>query len=136
MGYSHLRTLTIPAQVSCLSFIESRQLLVGSGKGQLSPMTSSECWTKDDGVVRLYSLDSFKVLKAVRGLRPICSVAVQSQSSAAHLVWVAAGRQVSIRPSLSFQDSSSAIQGSSVFSRDGQTYLDVLRCPAGTGSGC
>ncbi|KAN0077233.1 WD40-repeat-containing domain protein [Tylopilus felleus] len=77
MGYSHLRTLTIPAQVSCLSFIESRQLLVGS----------------DDGVVRLYSLDSFKVLKAVRGLRPICSVAVQSQSSATHLVWVAAGRQ-------------------------------------------
>jgi WD40 repeat protein len=76
MAYRHRITLPIPAQVSCLSFIESRQLLVGS----------------DDGSVRLYSLDTFKVLKAVRDLGPISSVAFQSQSPPAHL-WVASGRQ-------------------------------------------
>ncbi|KAF8136412.1 WD40-repeat-containing domain protein [Boletus edulis] len=76
MGYRHQITLTIPAQVSCLSFIESCQLLVGS----------------DDGSVRLYGLDTYKVLKAIRGLGPISSVAFQSQSPATQL-WVAAGRQ-------------------------------------------
>ncbi|KAF8559633.1 WD40 repeat-like protein [Imleria badia] len=76
MSYRHRITLTIPTQVSCLSFNESQQLLVGS----------------DDGSVRLYGLDTLRVLKAVRGLGPISSVAFQYTSPAAHL-WVAAGRQ-------------------------------------------
>lgn len=42
MGYRHRITLPIPAQVSCLSFIESHQLLVGSGTAKSSPTTSSE----------------------------------------------------------------------------------------------
>jgi hypothetical protein len=34
MGYLHRKTLPIPAQVSCLSFIESQRLLVGSGAAE------------------------------------------------------------------------------------------------------
>ncbi|KAH0830620.1 WD40-repeat-containing domain protein [Lanmaoa asiatica] len=83
MGYHHRITLPIPAQVSCLSSIDSQRLLVGS----------------DDGSVRLYCLDTFKVLKAIRGLGPISSVAFHSQPPAAHL-WVASGRQA-LRFSLS-----------------------------------
>ena len=98
MAYRHRITLPIPAQVSCLSFIESQQLLVGSGKANCPlrlTITLLNVGYIDDGSVRLYSLDTFKVLKAVRGLGPISSVAFQSQSLAAHL-WVASGRQVSI----------------------------------------
>jgi hypothetical protein len=96
MAYRHRITLPIPAQVSCLSFIESRQLLVGSGKA-VCPLIQHllNVGYIDDGSVRLYSLDTFKVLKAVRDLGPISSVAFQSQSPPAHL-WVASGRQVSI----------------------------------------
>ncbi|KAF8447905.1 hypothetical protein L210DRAFT_2824937 [Boletus edulis BED1] len=120
MGYRHQITLTIPAQVSCLSFIESCQLLVGSGKAACPRRHPLNVGHKDDGSVRLYGLDTYKVLKAIRGLGPISSVAFQSQSPATQL-WVAAGRQVSIRSSLCAHSS----QGSCVF-------LKVLRFSLGT----
>lgn len=95
-AYRHRITLPIPAQVSCLSFFESRQLLVGSGKADYPLIRHLlNVGYTDDGSVRLYDLDTFKVLKALRGLGPISSVAFQPQSPAT-LLWVASGRQVSI----------------------------------------
>lgn len=95
MGYRHHITLPIPAQVSCLSCIETRQLLVGSGTAEFDPLQHPlKVGYIDDGSVRIYDLDTFKVLKAIRGLGPISSVALHSQPFAAHL-WIASGRQVS-----------------------------------------
>ncbi|KAF8844904.1 WD40 repeat-like protein [Paxillus ammoniavirescens] len=76
--YCHRTTLQIPAQVSCLSLDEPQQLFVGS----------------DDGSVRIYDMATFKVLKAIRGLGAVSSIALHSQTkSSPTCLWVASGKQ-------------------------------------------
>ncbi|KAI6022720.1 WD40 repeat-like protein [Pisolithus marmoratus] len=77
--YISFKTLKIPAQVTCLAAGRAGQLLVGS----------------DDGSVRIYDLSTFKVVKAIRGLASVSSVAWQPQN-ASHpgCLWLASGRSV------------------------------------------
>lgn len=137
MGYRHHKTLPIPAQVSCLSCVEPRQLLVGSGTttqfNSLHHVLRVGC--TDDGSVCLYGLDTFKVLKAIRGLGPISSVAMDSQTAATH-IWVASGRQVRQMTIVVFLLFMVVTRGASVFPEDGQTYLDVFGCLADAGHRC
>ncbi|KIM65330.1 hypothetical protein SCLCIDRAFT_542180 [Scleroderma citrinum Foug A] len=73
------KSLKIPAQVTCLAYGETDRLLAGS----------------DDGSVRIYDLTTMKVVKAIRGLAPVSSVAWRSRTeSHADCLFVATGRRM------------------------------------------
>lgn len=73
------KSLKIPAQVTCLACGETDRLLAGS----------------DDGSVRIYDLTTMKVVKAIRGLAPVSSVAWKSRTdSHVDCLFVATGRRV------------------------------------------
>ncbi|KAJ3760327.1 WD40-repeat-containing domain protein [Lentinula raphanica] len=78
--YHVVRTLTTPAPISALQFGHAGHVYAGSG----------------DGTLRVYDLSSYKVLKAVRGLKnEVSSIAcLKRPGSETRDAWVACGHQI------------------------------------------
>ncbi|KAF8831115.1 hypothetical protein HHX47_DHR1000080 [Lentinula edodes] len=85
--YIVVKTLNTPAPISSFDFGHAGHLFAGS----------------DDGTLRVYDLSSFKVLKAVRGLKnEVSSIACFKRSGSEFRdAWVACGNQVQVLQSYS-----------------------------------
>lgn len=78
--YTLLQTLRLPSAVSSLAFGHAGHLFVGT----------------DDGILRVYDLSSFKVIKAVKNLGNEVSsiICVKRQGSDIRDAWVACGTKI------------------------------------------
>jgi len=78
--YALQRTLETPSHITSLAFGHAGHLFAGS----------------DDGILRVYDLSSFKVLKAVRGLGAEVSsiICVKRSGSELRDAWVGCGKRI------------------------------------------
>lgn len=97
--YSLLKTLKTPSAVSSLAFGHAGHLFVGTGiQSELSSKWGTFIFTfpSDDGILRVYDLSTFKVLKAIKnlGFEVSSIVCVKKRGSDLRDAWVASGTKV------------------------------------------
>ena len=98
-GYDLVKTLEIPAHISCLAYGHAGHLYVGSGEHHnfLYQLLTLQSIVTEEGSLRVYDLSSYKVIKAIRSLGAEVSsvVCLKRPGSELRDVWLACGSRAS-----------------------------------------